>query len=138
MSTVTINGSTYTTQTMPTVPVAPAGLEFTHNAVVATTNNPFTGGQQTFNWNASYKELSVSYATMTNSQAQNWVTFIESLNGPVCVFAFASGMLTQYPNELTTDGTTPRYWRLKTNSVKWAVKPGSVYSGFTFECREVV
>jgi hypothetical protein len=138
MSTITINGNTYVTQTMPSVPVAPAGLEFTHNAIVASSTNPFTAQQQVYNWNVNFKECSASYATMTAIQAQAWLTFLESLKGPTCVFTFPAGVCSQFPNELTTDGSAPRYWRLKSNSVKWSVKPGSVYDGITFECREVI
>ena len=142
MSTVTINGNVWTTQTIPAIPVAPASMEFQHNSLVAANTNPFTGKQQVYSWGVQYYEVSVSYATMTNSTAQTWSAFIESLNGPMCVFAFPVGNTNLYPKELTIDNvqssTNPRYFRLKTNSVKWAVDPGGVYRGFTFECREVL
>jgi hypothetical protein len=138
MSTVTINGNTWTTQTLPSTPAAPTSMEFAQNAIVASSNNPFTSQQQMFDWGVTYKEVSISYGTMTSTTAQAWLTFIESLRGPKCVFCFGSTVCAMYPNELTTDGTAPRYFRLKTNSVKWAVAPGGVYTGFTFECREVI
>jgi hypothetical protein len=137
MPTITISGQTWTTQTMPTDPIAPASFEFQHNAIVASSTNPFNAKQQMFNWNAAYKECSVSYASMTISQGQTWAVFLESLNGQLDVFRFSDALIAVYVNELTTDGSTPRYWRLKTNQVKWSVKEGSVY-GVSFELREVV
>jgi len=138
MGVVTINGNTWTTQTMPVTPAAPATLEIQQNAIVAATTNPFSGQQQVFNWNVAYKEISASYPTMTNSTAQSWVTFFESLQGQLCVFSFPTAVCASYPLELTIDGFSPRYFRLKDNAVKWAVAPGGIYTGVSFEAREVL
>jgi hypothetical protein len=125
----------WTVITMPTDPIAPAGLECQHNAIVSASTNPFTGQQQLFDWNASYKEISVSYASMTLAQGQTWAAFLESLKGQANVFVFSTALCTQFPNELTTDGSTPRHFRLKTNQPKWSIKEGSIYS-VSFEIRE--
>ena len=142
MATITINGSVWTTQTLPTTPAAPASMEFSHNIIAAASVNPFTQQRQIYNWGGSYKEISVSYSTMTATTAQSWLTFIDNLQGQLCVFCFPVAVTNLYPHELTTDGLTnssnPRYFRLKGNAVKWAVSPGSIYKGFTFDCVEVV
>src|ERR1700722_16557669 len=143
MSTITINGNTYTTQTMPTTPVAPVSMEFQHTVLVASTTNPFSGQEIAYQWvnssghpigynttspNGGYKEVSVSIAAMTSATAQAWVTFLQSLQGPVCAFCFSTSLCNLYLNELTLAGvassTNQRYFRLKANAVKWSVSPG--------------
>lgn len=132
----TYNG--WTVQTMPTSPAAPAGFEFRHNAIVGVTTNPFTGQQQINDWQASYMEASVSMPKMAAATAQAWVTFLKSLEGPACVFQFPGSVCSGFPLELTTDGSTPRYWRLKPGSpAHWQVGIGPVYS-LTFEIREAI
>jgi hypothetical protein len=122
---------------MPTTPTAPASLEFQQNAITGASTNPFTGQQQIYNWSAGYKEGSVSMPPMDTSDGQNWTAFLESCNGMANVFTFPSGVCSAYPNELTTDGTTPRYFRLKSNSSKWQIKQGGIYS-IVFEFREAI
>lgn len=124
-------------QTMPSTPVAPASLEFQQNAIVAANTNLYSGQQQIITWSAGYKEGSVSLPLMTATVAQPWLTFLEACEGPSCVFTFPSGVCSQFPNELTTDGTTPRYFRLKSNTSKWSIKTGQLYS-IVFEVREAI
>ena len=119
---------------MPTSPVAPASVEVAHNAITGASTNPFNATQQVYDWQASWKELSVSMPSMTGAQGQIWAAFIESCDGIANVFQFPSGMCVLFPNELTTDGTTPRYFRLK-GKVQWTIKRGQIY-GLTFEIRE--
>jgi hypothetical protein len=74
---------------------------------------------------------------MTYSDFGAWSTFIKSLNGMANVFQFPSAVCAAFPNELTTDGTTPQTWRLKSNnSVKWTIKPGSVVFGLVIDVRQ--
>jgi hypothetical protein len=123
---------------MPTAPIAPASLEFTENAVVGETTGTFTAQQQIYDWNANYMEASVSLPSMTQTQANGtagWVAFFKACKGTACVFTFPPALCVSFPEELTTDGTTARYWRLKGSSVKWSIKAGKIY-GVTFECRE--
>jgi hypothetical protein len=129
----TYNG--WTVVTMPTSPVAPASLEPAINAIGGSTTNPFTGQQQTYDFSASFMEISVSMPSMTKAQGQVWAAFFASCDGTQNVFTFPSNVVALFPAELTTDGTTARYWRLKANQVKWTIKTGQVY-GITFECRE--
>jgi hypothetical protein len=157
MATITINSNTYTTQIMPTTPVAPVSLEFQHTPLVASTINPFTGQEIAYQWVNSaghpigynttspyggYKEVSVSIAAMTSATAQAWVTFLQSLQGPVCAFCFPTSLCDLYLNELTLDGvassTNQRYFRLKTTAVRWSVAPGGIYNGVVFDAKEVL
>jgi hypothetical protein len=123
--------------TMPTTPPAPASFEFALDSVTGVTTNPFSGQQQIQDWSASWLEASVSYASMHAAAANAWYWFLLSCKGPACVFTFPTAVCAQFPNELTTDGTTPRYWRLKGNQTKWGVKVGGFYS-ITFEIREAL
>jgi hypothetical protein len=123
--------------TMPTSPPSPASLEVIKNGLSAAVTSPFTGQQQINDWSAGFRELSVSYAAMSQANGQLWAAFFDSLNGVSGVFQFATGVAALFPNELTTDGTTPRYWRLKAPQVHWTIKQGLIY-GVTFECREAI
>lgn len=122
---------------MPTGPAAPASFEFSWNALAAANTNPFTGQQQVQDWQAHFMEVSVSLPPMYQSGAQAWLTFLEALDGVANVFQFSTALCTAYPAELTSDGSTPRYWCLKSNRQQWAVKRGSIYS-ITFEIREAI
>ena len=125
----------WTIVSLPTSPPCPASLEPAHNAIEGANSNPFNAQQQTYDWQNNWKELSVSMPAMNAAQGQAWASFFESCDGISNVFQFASGVCSLFPNELTTDGTTPRYWRLKKNSTQWMIKKGKIY-GVTFECRE--
>lgn len=120
--------------TMPTSPW-PASLEVITNHLAAANTNPFTGQQQTQDWQNDYMELSVSMASMNQATGQAWVAFLKALSGIVNVFQFPSAVAAAFPETLTTDGTTQRVWRLKANQVKWTIKAGKIY-GLTFEVRE--
>jgi hypothetical protein len=120
--------------TMPTTPVAPKSFEFQPNPLVAVNTNPFTGQQQIQAWGAPFLKGSVSYAPMKFATAQPWVTFLNDLQGMTNVFQFPTSTTSLYPLELTSDGTTPQYFRLSTNDSKWSIQEGSIYS-FTFEFR---
>ena len=117
----------------------PASLEVMTNHIAAANVNPFTGQQQIQDWQANYMEISVSLPAMSQAQAQNWIAFLKALNGPVNVFAFPSGTnsIGAKYSESLMNGASARYWRLKSNQVKWTIRRGSVY-GLTFECREAI
>lgn len=119
---------------MPSTPW-PAGAEFAQNALVAANTNPFTGQQQTQDWQASYMEGSMSLPPMLQSQATAWVTFLKSCNGIASVFQFPAAFAANYPESLTSDGTNQRWWRLKANQNKWSIRKASIY-GISFEIRE--
>jgi len=122
---------------MPTIPPAPASMEFMKVALVATNVNPFTGQMQVNAWSANpYFEGSVSMPPMTQSDAANWTAWLTGLNGPASTFTFPPAVIAMFPYELSYDGTTPRIWRLKPGSqVKWSITRGQIY-GMTFEVRE--
>lgn len=123
---------------MPSSPVAPASLEWRKNALVATSTNPFTGQQIVYAWGAApYFEGSARMASMSYAQAQNWTIFLTACNGPTNPFSFPTAVCASFPYELTTDGTTPRLFRLKGNQAGWSIKEGKMYS-VTFEFREAI
>ena len=124
----------WTVVTMPDTP-APAAIEFARNDLVAANTNPFSGQQQVQDWQASYMEASVLMPPMPKAQAQTWIAFLVALHGMANVFTFPTALVASYPESLTTNGTTNRYWRLKSNQAKWSLKRASMY-GITFEIRE--
>jgi hypothetical protein len=121
---------------MPSTPW-PKSVEFQRNHLAAANTNPFTAQQQTQDWGVDYMEASISLPPMTQSKATPWITFLQSLNGIVNVFQFPAGLAAQYPESFTSDGTNQRYWRLKSNTTSWSIKPVSIY-GLTFEIREAI
>lgn len=123
---------------MPAYPPAPASFEWRKRALVAANPNPFNGREQVFAWSANpYFVGSVLMPTMTFANAQNWTNFITACNGPVNTFAFGTAACAAFPYELTTDGTTPRLFRLSSNEVSWSIILGKFYS-LTFEIREAL
>ena len=82
-------------------------------------------------------ESSVSLPNMDKATAVDWVRFLKDLKGTAGVFQFGSAVCAAFPESLTTNGTTPRYWRLKTNQGKWAIHLAQIYS-ITFEIREAL
>lgn len=136
----TYNG--WTVVTMPNLttdsgtPLVPSGMEFQTLAKVAVADSEFNFNQQVYDQNSNVLEGSVAYNAVKRADGQTFAAFLISCKGPACVFQFSTGMCTLFPVELTTDGTTPRYFRLKPGSMPhWSVKKGQVYS-FTFEVRE--
>jgi hypothetical protein len=121
---------------MPAAPW-PNRAEFRDRYIAGANTNPFTGQQQTQDWQARFKEASISYATLTQAQATAFLTFLESLNGIINVFQFPAGLAAKYPESFTSDGTNQRYWRLAKNDTSWVIKIGSVYN-LTFEMREAI
>src|ERR1700679_3393337 len=97
---------------IPTSPPAPAEFEFAFNYISDQNVNPFNATQQVYDWNANFFEASVSMPWMTTTVAAPWATFIEALKGVTGVFQFSAAICAAYPNELTSDGSTPRYWCL--------------------------
>jgi hypothetical protein len=118
--------------TIPTSPPAPASIEFTQIDNVAISVSPFTGQQQTQDWQATYMEASVSLPPLTYAQAQAWVTFLRNLKGVAGVFQFGSAFTAAYSADLGT-----RYWRLKSNARKWSVTNARLY-GIQFDVREAL
>jgi hypothetical protein len=119
---------------MPTAPW-PKSIELKNHHLAAANTNPWNATQQIQDWQVDYKEGSISYASLTQTQAQAVITFLEACNGIVNVFQFPAGLAAKYPETFTSDGTTQRYWRLKTNDIEWSIKVGSVYN-ITYEIRE--
>jgi len=91
--------------------------------VVSSVTNPFTGKQQTQNWQASWFEAVVTMPPMPRSTAEAWVAFMAQSQGQNAVFYFGDGLGTapqgsadgnpttsgifQGGYQLTTKGWTP-------------------------------
>ena len=86
--------------TMPSFPPAPASIEWQPHDTVAVSTNPFTGQQQTYDWQAGWLEASLSYQPMNNAQAVQWCAFLMGLNGTANVFQWGDPLNTgpQNPN----------------------------------------
>lgn len=115
---------------MPSTPW-PKGLEIKNTRLAAANTNPFTAQQQIQDWGNNLQEISVSMANMSQAVAANWETFLLALNGIVNVFQFPSAIQAKFADSIPSSS----YWRLKQSSVQWAIKPGAIYTGLTFECR---
>jgi len=122
---------------IPSVPSSPASIEFAKIRLAATNTNPFTAQQQHQDWGNEYMEASVLLPPLLKSQATAWVNFLIALKGPINVFQFTAAFAAAYAESLTSDGTTQRYWRLKSNEMRWSIHKASLY-GITFECREAL
>lgn len=114
----------------------PSSIEAADTYLAAANTNPFTAQQQIQDWQARYREISVSLPPMPQSTATAWVNFLVSLNGIVNVFSFPSAICSKFPETLM-NGSMARYWRLKGNQTKWSIKTASIY-GLTFELREAL
>ena len=71
---------------MPSIPAAPASVEFTLMDSVAVSVSPFTGAQQIQNWQSSWLEASVSMPPLTHAQAQAWIAWLMGVQGQANVF----------------------------------------------------
>jgi hypothetical protein len=71
---------------LPTIPAAPATIDFTATDIVAMSISPFTGQQQVQDWQQGWLEASVSYPPLTHVQAQAWIAFLMGLRGQANVF----------------------------------------------------
>lgn len=71
--------------TLPSFPPAPTTIEYQANEIVGATTNPFTAQKQTYQWQAFW-QWSVAYPPMKESDADNWIAFLLSLQGVSNVF----------------------------------------------------
>jgi hypothetical protein len=69
-------------------PIAPRSIEPMWMDTVAVNTNPFTAQQQTMNWMASWMEFSVSWPSLTNSQACALEAWLMAVQGMNAVFSF--------------------------------------------------
>ena len=108
--------------TIPAKPSSPVSIEFAQIDAVAMNVSPFTGNQQTQNWNATRMEASVQWSNMTKADAQAWIQFLRDLDGVANVFRFSAAAEAAFPE------IGSRYWRLKVNTRKWSVSLGQIYT----------
>jgi len=72
---------------MPSSP-APRSIEWSLSDVVAANTNPFTGGQQFYDWGAGWIEATVNLPPLTQSQANQWIAFLMQAAGMSNIFQF--------------------------------------------------
>lgn len=120
----------WTVFTMPTDPPAPASIDLAVINIVSGNTSPFTGQQQTYDWNANFMRATVIMPPMQYAAGQTWVAFLRSLKGNLGVFQFSAAFMAGYPNDVGT-----RYWRIIDSTVKWSISQDHFYR-IQFELRE--
>lgn len=78
---------------MPSAP-SPRSIEWSANDIVGANINPFTGGQQMYDWGAAWLEAQVNLPPLTNDQAQQWIAFVMQAQGMANVFQFGDPLTT--------------------------------------------
>lgn len=117
--------------------VAPAEFEFEWESVAGENVNPFNKQQQVYDWQANTISASVSLPAIIKANFQAWIAFFQALDGVANVFQFPAAVCAAYPAELYSTGTTPRFWQLAGNKVKWTAHKGNYYS-CTFEITQAL
>lgn len=124
--------------TMPGTPPAPASVEFEVVDIAAMNISPFNNKQQVYDWNASFMRATVHLPPLSDSEAQEWISFLRNLKGVVNVFQFTAAFCNAYPASLTSESPAQdRYWRLAANARGWSLTEARTY-GITFECVEAM
>lgn len=85
--------STWNGITIVSIPTGIANvlsIDWDPQEIVASTTDTFTGQQQTFDWQASYWQGTLSFPPMTRSDGDTWAAFILSLRGPLNAFLFGN------------------------------------------------
>lgn len=122
--------------TIPSYPPAPQSVEPTLVNIVAENVSPFTGQQQIYSWgagSAAYRAMRVNWPPMTYANFQNWIAFLQSLNGIANVFQFGSAVCAAYP----LDFGSGVYWCLVSNSPTWTLRQDHLYT-LSFEIRQAI
>lgn len=72
--------------TLPSIPAAPASIEYMPTDIVGISRSTFTNGEQVFNYGMSYWRWSISMPLMPEPIAQPWLAFLMALQGIGNVF----------------------------------------------------
>lgn len=107
---------------MPATP-GPRSIDWHATDVVGAVTNPFTGKQQTQNWQSGWRLATVTMPPMTLAQSGAWIAFLEQAQGQQAIFYFGDGLnaapmgtaagngvirgIFQQPYLLTTGGWDP-------------------------------
>jgi hypothetical protein len=70
----------------PAYPPAPSNIDWTAFDSVAMSTSPFTGQTQIQNWGASWLEGSFQLPALRGAPAQQWIAFLEGLQGQTNCF----------------------------------------------------
>ena len=123
---------------------APMQIEYQKVFLQAANTSDFSGQQQWQNWGVSYTELSVSMPPMNSVDGQNFLAFLDALNGSINVFQFLNSVCTdvRWAYIFTYNGATVnKYFRLKNPMNKAVIKSGGtagLFDGIIFEVREAI
>lgn len=81
ISTITVNGNNIAVVAMPTCQV-PQSVQFDITDAVSSVVSPFTGQTQTYSWpGADMWAGTVALPTLTQAQADQWISFLMELRG---------------------------------------------------------
>jgi hypothetical protein len=119
----------------PVYPYPPASMKPYSVPLVAMNTNPTTGQQEIQDWGYSYTTIEVTMQPMDFQAGENWHYFLDLLRGPVNVFQFPTAVTTAFPYTLTSNGTTPQYFRLTNKPYDLEIKEGPIYY-INFEIRQ--
>lgn len=75
-------------EVMPSIPAAPATIEYRTNPIVGMTPGGFNGRQQIYNWQQGFREMSLSYGPIAEEDWPEWDGFIVAVEGVSSVFQF--------------------------------------------------
>jgi len=97
-------------EVMPSIPAAPATIQYRPNPIVGITDSDFNGRQQTYNWQGGFWEWSLSFGPIAEEDYPDWQGFIVALEGTSSVFQFGDprratprGMVSGLPRVLGAD-----------------------------------
>ena|ERR1039458_3462439 len=121
----------------------PVQIEYSKVFSQAANTSPFSQQQQWQDWQNSHLELSVSMGPMTSVAGNNFLYFMDQLNGSINVFTFPNSFCTdvRWSYMLTYNGgTVNKYFRLSKPENRAVIKPGGTAGWFEiiFECREAI
>jgi hypothetical protein len=89
----------------PSYPPCPCSIEWGASDLAGAVTNPFTGQMQVQSWGAGFREISVSYQPLNNSQALAMAAWLESLQGMTNIFQLGDPLNQAPQNPLATAPT---------------------------------
>jgi hypothetical protein len=114
----------------PSYPPAPANIDWTAYDAVATSVSPFTGQLQLQNWNSSWLEGSFQLPPLRGNPAQQWIAFLESLQGQTGCFQLGDPRFTApqsgYSGSPTVAATAASGYNLTLNIPGGALRVGDL------------
>jgi hypothetical protein len=104
---------------LPAYPPAPANIDWTAYDSVAASVSPFTGQLQLQNWQSSWLEGSFQLPPLRGNPAQQWIAFLEGLQGQTGCFQLGDPRFTApqsgYSGSATVATTAASGYNLSVN-----------------------